>query len=90
MRTWSDDHVAFLKLTWPVFSASEIAQCLNECTHPDVPFTKDSIIGKAHRLRLPKKSCLVGTGRKPGFTQPQSVRDRIGAANSEAAKRRAA
>ena len=49
---WSDAAVSFLTLMWPVASAQEIADQLTMQT--GAVFTRNMVIGKSHRLKLPK------------------------------------
>jgi GcrA cell cycle regulator len=56
--TWADDHTNLLKILWAQgLSASQIAQRLG------TGFTRNAVIGKAHRLGLQRRS--ASTPRKP-------------------------
>lgn len=46
---WTDEEVAYLRQNWLKATATEIAKALGKS------FTRNAVIGKAHRLGLPKK-----------------------------------
>jgi GcrA cell cycle regulator len=63
---WTDEHVAMLRLLWAEgLSASQIAKEFKGTT-----FTRASIIGKAHRLKLPGRKARQPVKRANGVPKP--------------------
>jgi GcrA cell cycle regulator len=69
---WTDELVAELRKLQPNYSAGQITAMFNAKGHP---FTRNAIIGKIHRLKLPAKDKqlrpppqirVAGAPRKPG------------------------
>lgn len=57
-RAWSDDEDTYLKAMWADgWSASHIGKKLKR--------TRNSVIGKAHRLKLPEHALAPDRGQKP-------------------------
>lgn len=49
MNLWTDERIAILKRMWSTHSATQIAAAFGDI------FSRDAIIGKAHRLKLHEK-----------------------------------
>lgn len=68
---WSDELVARLRELWPVRSASEIVSML--FVEFGAQFTRNAIVGKAHRLGCEAKvSVKLGGGTPKGSPKPRS------------------
>jgi hypothetical protein len=52
MSIWTDKHVETLKALWPTMTAQELADMFNQTAPSFRMFTRNSVIGKAHRLGL--------------------------------------
>lgn len=69
---WSDDRVGQLKLRWAQgWSASQVAKELNKLPGP--PVSRNGVIGKVHRLRLPERAA-ASTPKKGAVMAPAKSR----------------
>lgn len=65
MTTWMSEQIAILETHWPFESASQIATRI--MTETGKQFTRNAVVGKAHRKRLQKAA------KGPVMTKPKRI-----------------
>ena len=70
MTPWTDERVARLTKLWPDWSASEIAAELGG-------LTRNAVIGKARRLKLPAKKEAATPGRPLKQPRPRAYHQKV-------------